>query len=62
MINKAKENIQRGHFLLKFIQNFKNPKKDFLQKFSTNDFKTLPIEEIKNELQELDNEKYEHIE
>lgn len=62
LYNKSKYAFKHGGLLLKFIKNYKNHKRESLQKLSIDFYDVPTMEFLKNELQELNNDKYEHIE
>ena len=47
---------------MQFIKKFKNPKRESLQKLSINFYNVPSFNDLKKDLQELNNDKYEHIE
>lgn len=50
LVSKSKYAYKHGGFLLKFIKNFKNPKRDSLQKLSINFFDIPSMEDLRKDL------------
>lgn len=62
VVSKSKYAYKHGSFLLKFIKNFKNQKRESLLKLSINFYDVPSLDDLRKDLQELNNDKYEHIE
>ncbi len=61
-LSKERVFYESGFFLLEFMKNFRDNQTDFLWKFSKNFYEVDELTELKKDMLELDNEKYEHIE